>query len=139
MAPLWWALGVKTALGNGTTACAGNSADGPGAAYVYGLVRSGISRAQKAHLKTPNAENQDNFGSSAGMEGPTTAAPTKKTGVQWAGIALRGRAPNKPFKLIAIEWSAHHGPFNQTRVGLGLSRSPSAAGLGMNPIGSCYF
>jgi hypothetical protein len=59
----------QTAITNGTTASADNSASWSGAAYVF--TRSGSTWTQQAYLKAPNAEASDRFGTSIAVSGDT--------------------------------------------------------------------
>lgn len=59
----------QTTITNGTSASSNTSASGAGAAYV--LKRTGTTWTQEAYLKAPNAEADDNFGYSVGIDGDT--------------------------------------------------------------------
>ena len=59
----------ETAITNGPTASADNSASSAGAAYVF--VRSGTNWSQQAYLKASNAEASDRFGNSVAISGDT--------------------------------------------------------------------
>jgi hypothetical protein len=58
-----------TAITNGTSASADNSASSAGAAYVF--TRSGSTWSHQAYLKAANAEADDNFGASVAISGNT--------------------------------------------------------------------
>lgn len=59
----------QSAITNGGTASANNSAGSSGAAYVF--KRNGISWAQEAYLKVPNPDASDSFGYAAAISGDT--------------------------------------------------------------------
>ena len=61
----------QTTITNGATASADNSAWGAGAVYVFR--RTGVTWAQEAYLKAPNAESWDSFGNSVAVSGDTVA------------------------------------------------------------------
>nr|WP_315493195.1 FG-GAP repeat protein [uncultured Rhodoferax sp.] len=59
----------QTTITNGSTASADNLTSRAGVAYVF--VRSGSSWGQQAYLKAPNAEADDEFGTSVAISGDT--------------------------------------------------------------------
>ena len=59
----------QTTITNGSNASADNSASYAGAAYVF--TRSGTTWTQQAHLKAPNAGENDFFGTSVAVSGDT--------------------------------------------------------------------
>ncbi len=59
----------QTAITNGTSASADNTASNSGAAYVF--KRTGTTWAQEAYLKSPNIEANDYFGVSLAIHGDT--------------------------------------------------------------------
>ena len=61
----------QTTITNGTTASADNTASNAGAVYIFR--RTGVTWAQEAYLKTPNAEAGDIFGHSVAVSGDTVA------------------------------------------------------------------
>ena len=61
----------QTTIINGTTASADDSAPDAGAVYIFR--RTGVTWAQEAYLKAPNAEAGDLFGISVAVSGDTVA------------------------------------------------------------------
>jgi hypothetical protein len=59
----------QTTITNGTTASSDDSAGNSGAVYVF--KRTGVTWAQEAYLKAPNAESNDKFGTSVAINGDT--------------------------------------------------------------------
>jgi hypothetical protein len=59
----------QTTITNGNTASGDNSTANAGAAYVF--VRSGTNWSQQAYIKAPNAEANDEFGTSVSISGDT--------------------------------------------------------------------
>jgi uncharacterized RmlC-like cupin family protein len=59
----------QTTITNGTGASGDNTLPSAGAAYVF--KRTGVTWAQEAYLKAPNAEADDGFGSSVAIDGDT--------------------------------------------------------------------
>ena len=61
----------QTTITNGPTASADNSATNAGAVYIFR--RTGVTWAQEAYLKAPNAGASDQFGISVAVSGDTVA------------------------------------------------------------------
>jgi hypothetical protein len=61
----------QTTITNGATASADNSAATAGAVYIFR--RTGVTWAQEAYLKAPNADASDNFGWSVAVSDDTVA------------------------------------------------------------------
>jgi hypothetical protein len=61
----------QTTVTNGQTASTNNSANGAGAVYIFR--RTGVTWAQEAYLKAPNAGASDQFGISVAVSGDTVA------------------------------------------------------------------
>jgi hypothetical protein len=61
----------QTTITNGTNASPDNSAAFAGAVYIF--KRTGVTWAQEAYLKAPNAEAYDRFGGSVAVSGDTVA------------------------------------------------------------------
>jgi hypothetical protein len=61
----------QTTITNGKTASQNKSADNAGAIYIFR--RTGVTWAQEAYLKAPNAEADDLFGFSVAVSGDTVA------------------------------------------------------------------
>jgi hypothetical protein len=61
----------QTTITNGATASLDNSASNAGAVYIFR--RTGVTWAQEAYLKAPNAEANDIFGVSVAVSGDTVA------------------------------------------------------------------
>jgi hypothetical protein len=68
----------QTTITNGTTASADNSASSSGAAYVF--KRAGVSWAQEAYLKAPNAQLGDAFGRSVAISRDTVVVGANNEG-----------------------------------------------------------
>lgn len=65
----------QTTITNGTTVSYNNDSSSSGAVFVFN--RSGSTWSRQAYIKAPNAETNDNFGSSVSLSGDTLAVGAK--------------------------------------------------------------